>query len=278
MNSNKPVLHLSQSNLQDFKDCPRRFQLKVIDNISWPAAYLEPLSQLEQATDLGNRFHQLCQQYFSGIGPDNLAHNIINPDLKDMWKNFVPFANDLCYEHLYTEIILSTPILGHQLIAKYDLAIKKDSGEFVIYDWKTSPKKPSRNQLSQHFQTFLYPFIFVKAGKNIFESFQPDPENITMIYWYPLSSDPGEIFPYSKIQYSENAKQLTKLITEINDFMETHEFFPLTDDRSACQRCVYRSLCERGIKGGEIDLFTEIDQEDLSGVHFDIENINDNNL
>ena len=102
MKPNKTPLHLSQSNLQDFKECPRRFQLKVIDNISWPAAYLEPLSKLELATELGNKFHQLCQQYFSGIDSDYLTRTITNPKLREMWENFVPFAKDLRAENLYT--------------------------------------------------------------------------------------------------------------------------------------------------------------------------------
>ena len=275
MKSNKPILHFSQSNLQDFKECPRRFQMKVIDNISWPAAYLEPLSQVEQATNLGNKFHQLSQQFFSGINPDNLLRTISNPDLKIMWENFIPFASDLRDENLYTEIILSTPSHGHQLIAKYDLVIKTNDGKFVIYDWKTSIKKPSRTQLSQRFQTFLYPFILAKAGKSLFKTDQPSPDEINMIYWYPLSSDPEEIFPYSKIQHSENTELLTELISEIDNFMETSEVFPLTDDHSLCQKCIYRSLCERGTQGGKFDLFTEIDQEDLSGVHFDYDNISE---
>lgn len=273
MKSIKSVLHLSQSNLQDFKDCPRRFQLKVIENISWPAPYLEPLSRLEQATDLGNKFHLLCQQYFSGIDSGDLIQNISNPELRNMWGNFVPFANDLRDENLYTEIILSAPMLGHQLIAKYDFIIKTNEDKFVIYDWKTSTKKPSRTQLSQRFQTFLYPYILVKAGNSIFNSRHPSPDDINLIYWYPMSSDPEEVFPYSKRQYSENANQLIKLISDIDNFVETSEVFPLTDDHTLCQKCVYRSLCERGNHGGEFDLFTEIDQEDLSGVHFDLDNI-----
>ena len=249
--------------------------MKVIDNISWPAAYLEPLSQVEQATNLGNNFHQLSQQFFSGIDSDNLLPTISNPDLKIMWENFVPFASDLRDENLYTEIILSTPLLGHQLIAKYDLVIKTNDSKFVIYDWKTSTKKPSRTQLSQHFQTFLYPFILAKAGNSLFKTDQPSPDDINMIYWYPLSSDPEEIFPYSEIQYSENTELLTDLISEIDKFIETSEVFPLTKDHSLCQNCIYRSLCERGTHGGEFDLFTEIDQEDLSGVHFDFDTISE---
>jgi len=276
MKSNMPVLHLSQSNLQDFEDCPRRFQLKVIDNISWPAAYLEPLSRLEQATDLGNKFHHLCQQYFSGIDSGDLIHNISNPDLINIWESFVPFANDLRNGNLFTEIILSTPMLGHHLIAKYDLVIKTSADKFVIYDWKTSTKKPSRTQVGQRFQTFLYPYILLKTGNSLFKTDQPSPNDIDMIYWYPLSSDPEEIFPYSEILYSENADQLTKLIMKINNFIETSEVFPLTEDHSLCQKCIYRSLCERGIHGGEFDLFTEIDQEDLSGLHFDLDKILEN--
>lgn len=275
MKSIKPVLHLSQSNLQDFKECPRRFQLKEIDNISWPAAYLEPLSQLEQATDLGNKFHQLCLQYFTGIDPDSLIQNISDPELKFMWENFISFAKDLQELNRFAEIILSTPFLSHQLIAKYDLVLKTSEGKFVIYDWKTSTKKPSRTLLSQRFQTFLYPLIFVKAGNSIFKSNQPFPGDISMNYWYPMTSDPEEIFPYSENLYSENLNQLTNLISEIDHLVDSGYPFPLTDDQNLCLKCVYRSLCERGIQAGDLDLFSVIDQEDLSNVHFDLDNISE---
>lgn len=275
MKSKKPVLHLSQSNLQDFKDCPRRFQLKEIENIAWPTAYLEPLSRLEQATDLGNNFHQLCLQYFTGIDLDSLSQNISDPGLKIMWENFRTFAKDLQEQDRFAEIILSTPFLSHQLIAKYDLVLKTSEGKFVIYDWKTSTKKPSRTLLSQRFQTFLYPFIFAKAGNNIFHTDQPFPGDISLNYWYPMASDPEEIFPYSEIQYSENFNQLTKIISEIDDLVGSGDPFPLTDDQNHCLKCVFRSLCDRGILAGDLDIFSEIDQEDLSNVKFDLDNISE---
>ena len=273
MKSPSPIFHLSQSNLQDFDDCPRRFQLKTIDNTAWPAAYLEPLSQLEKATNLGNKFHQLCQRFFSGIDSDCILDNITDPDLKNIFENFIPFANQLKSKYLFTEIVLSTPFLGHQLIAKFDLLIKTIDGHYVIYDWKTAAKKPSRSLLSKRFQTFLYPYILAKAGKGIFNSEDPPLDIISMIYYYPLSSDPEEIFPYSTDLYSEHTFLLTKIISEISAHVDSGEVFPRTNDHDHCQRCVYRSLCERGTQVGSVDLFTEIEQEDLSGEHFDFDNI-----
>jgi hypothetical protein len=273
MMENKPVLHFSQSNLQDFKECPRRFQLKVLDQISWPAAYLEPLSRLEQATELGNKFHQLCHQYFSGIDPSALKNNISNPDLRIMWENFFDFGINIQSEKRYSEIILSTPFLNHHLIAKYDLVLQTPDSKYIIFDWKTSPRKPSRTMLSQRFQTILYPFIFARAGKSIFKTEHISPDEISLNYWYPMSSDPEEIFPYSTSMHSDNLDVLTVVITKIDDLIDSGEIFPLTDDIENCSKCIYRSLCERGVRAGEIDIFTEIDQEDLSNVHFDLDNI-----
>jgi len=273
MGISKTVLHLSQSNLQDFNECPRRFQLKVVDNISWPAVYLEPLSQLEQATEIGNNFHQLCHQFFTGIDQESLSHTISNPALKLLWESFYSFASNLQIENRYSEIILSTPFLGHQLIAKYDLLIKKNDGSFVIYDWKTSTHKPARTLLGKRYQTFLYPFIFTEAGTSIFNVDQVSPNSISMNYWYPTSSDPEELFPYSDSLYSENTDELTGLISKIDSYIKSEKTFPLTDDLTLCSKCIYRSLCERGIQAGNFDLYTEIDQEDLSGFHFDLENI-----
>lgn len=275
VDSKKTVLQLSQSNLQDFSECHRRFQLKVVDDISWPAAYLEPLSQLEQATEIGNKFHQLCHQFFTGIDYESLSLSITDSDLKIMWENFSVFAKDIQTENRFSEIILSIPFLGHQLIAKYDLILKSKENKFMIFDWKTSPRKPSRTILGKRYQTFLYPFILSKAGSSLFRTDQPSPKSISMNYWYPMSSDPEEVFPYSESLFSDNFDHLSAIISEIDKLIESREIFPLTDDRKQCAKCVYRSLCERGVQGGKLDPFSEIDEEDLSGFHFELDNINE---
>ena len=271
----KPGLHLSQSTLQDFEECPRKFQLKVIDNVTWPAANLEPLSKLERATDLGNQFHQLCQQVFSGIGIDLISSSIVDPDLVIMWENFIPLAQDLVEAESFSEITLSTPFLNHQLVVKFDLVVKSAEDRFTIYDWKTAAKKPPRTHLSNRFQTVLYPFVFHRAGSGIFKTGQPSPDAISMHYWYPLSSDPEEIFPYSNEIYEGNLIQLTKSIQEMDALLDSEKTFPLTDDLEICRQCVYRSLCERGTRASVLDLFNEIESEDLSNEHFDLDSIDE---
>ena len=91
MAKNTPA-HLHQSNIQDLIECPRRFQLKTIDQISWPAAPGEPISDLEIMAETGNQFHALCHRFFTGIKPDLLSDSITNPVLMDLWKGFLPFA------------------------------------------------------------------------------------------------------------------------------------------------------------------------------------------
>ena len=44
----------SPSSLQDFNDCPRRFQLKYLENLSWPAPSAEPALEYEEYLQLCN--------------------------------------------------------------------------------------------------------------------------------------------------------------------------------------------------------------------------------
>ena len=90
-----------------------------------------------------------------------------------------------------------------------------------------------------------------------------------------MSSDPEEIFPYSDSLYVENIRVLTDTITEIDDLISSGKVFPLTENIEECGKCIYRSLCKRGVRAEEIDIFTEIDQEDLSDVYFEFDDINE---
>ncbi len=52
----------SANNLQDYLDCPRRFELKHIHKLSWPAIISQPVREMEYKIRMGNRFHQLAYQ------------------------------------------------------------------------------------------------------------------------------------------------------------------------------------------------------------------------
>ncbi|HZU87116.1 MAG TPA: PD-(D/E)XK nuclease family protein, partial [Anaerolineaceae bacterium] len=58
--------HFSQNNLQDYVDCARRFELRHLLRLEWPALQSEPVLERERLMILGQRFHQMVQQHLSG--------------------------------------------------------------------------------------------------------------------------------------------------------------------------------------------------------------------
>ena len=56
----------TQGSLQDAADCLRRFELRYIKRLRYPAVEAVPALQFEQRTRQGARFHKLVQQHLSG--------------------------------------------------------------------------------------------------------------------------------------------------------------------------------------------------------------------
>jgi len=268
-------IQLNQSNLQDFLECPRRFELRNIQEASWPAVLSEPPTRFEELTELGDRFHKLSNQFFIGIDPASIESSIHQPELEDLWKGFLPYAQTLVdYKH-FTEQILRTTLNGHILVAKYDYVAYLPDDSFLIIDWKTSAKKPDRSTLAARVQTYLYPFIFYESFQDLFEYPQPHPQRIALQYWYPNSTEPEEIFPYSKERHQTIKEQLSSIISRIDELRNAENSFPLTEDINFCRFCNFRSLCERSASAGTLALDADYENEDLSNTHFDLDLINE---
>lgn len=62
MNALSSPFTFSQSSLQDYFDCPRRFELRYIDRLNWPAVEAEPALENERRLREGTYFHRLAQQ------------------------------------------------------------------------------------------------------------------------------------------------------------------------------------------------------------------------
>ena len=273
---NLSVLHdfqLNQSYLQDYIACPRRFQLKVLEGISWPAADSEPIEKFEQFTQIGNRFHLLCQQFFSTIDPKHIQDSIKDPILLAMWESFLPYGQSLLNYCFYSEQLLTVPFHQYRLLAKFDLIVELSPTQYLIIDWKTSSKKPPKEILEKRVQTFLYPYIFYLAGSDLFQGKSIEPDFIELHYWYPLHEDHQEIFLYSEEKHNSVITDLDRLLTELNSMIEAGNTFPLTSDLSNCQFCIFRSLCNRGTRAGPLDKTQVLEQDDLSNVYFDFEQI-----
>ncbi|MDY7080586.1 MAG: PD-(D/E)XK nuclease family protein [Chloroflexota bacterium] len=271
-------LQFSQASLQDYVDCQRRFQLRYVQRVAWPAAEAEPAMEMENERYLrqGAVFHRLIHQHLLGIAPDKLAATVTDVDLIGWWRNYLEGGPSDLPPSRYPEVVLSAPLGGHRLVAKYDLiavdagrrASFGELGRAVIVDWKTSRKRPRREWLAQRLQSRVYPYLLVRAGvhlnhPNKGQSFEP--EQVEMIYWFANFPGDPEHFVYSTAQYEEDEAYLLSLIEEIRGLGSKD--LPLTTQEGRCHYCSYRSLCQRGVEAGPFDA---IEEGVVPGADFDI--------
>ena len=79
----------TQGSLQDAADCLRRFELRYIKRLRYPAVEAVPALQFEQRTRQGARFHKLVQQHLLGVPADTLAQSLHDdPELATWWGVF----------------------------------------------------------------------------------------------------------------------------------------------------------------------------------------------
>jgi hypothetical protein len=270
----------SQSSLQDYVDCQRRFQLRHMLHLSWPAVEAEPYLENERMIDQGAQFHKIVRQYMIGVPEAQITQTISGDEvMKLYWSNFLHSIKDGSLEiileqgnqHL-EEITLSVPQREFRLIAKYDLLIIRPDGKLIILDWKTSQHHPKRKWLADRLQTHVYPFVLTGASKGFIDRNPVDPAQIEMIYWFTNQPDRPERFAYNSLNYQEDTRHLSNLISTIDQ--KSERIFPLTPDVKRCLFCTYRSLCNRGVKPGDLQHMDEwLEPESPEEVSIDFDQI-----
>jgi CRISPR/Cas system-associated exonuclease Cas4 (RecB family) len=276
-----PTFQFTQSNLQDFLTCQRRFELRYLRQMNWPAVESAPIHEAERRMQLGSDFHRLVHQHLLGLPEAELteaAQGIAEltgaPELILMWQNYLTHRPAELAQpglRLYPEITLSTMVDDYRLVAKYDLIafLPGEAPQLLILDWKTSSKRPDSQRLRNRVQSRVYPFVLVKAGASLNDNQPLNPANITMIYWFAVHPTQPEVIPYDQTRFTQDQAYLSKLIQEIT----TASDFPLTNDQKACRYCVYRSYCDRGQTAGSLD---EIDDDlELDELALDWEQISE---
>jgi len=249
------TFQFSQSSLQDFIDCPRRFELRHLLKVKWPAPISEPVIEFERHIQQGLAFHQMVQQYASGVPVDKINASTRDADLVAWWQNFVTISPTSKFiGPAFPEFRLSIPFSGSRLVAQFDLLILDQSGKVIIFDWKTSRVHPRKNTVSRKVQSRLYPFLLAEGGLH---SSPISPDQIRMIYWYPnFPAKPDEII-YTRDQYQQDRNFIDQTIKAILE--RSPGKFDLTPDLKACTFCNYRSLCNRGEKAGDWSEMEDID-------------------
>lgn len=259
----------SQNNLQDFVDCPRRFQLKYILKTAWPAPISEPIEEHDKLINLGSQFHMMVQRYFLGIPEEVISRHVTDEDLLAWWNAFISNPPADIPPLRQPEVSLSMPFAGYRLTAKLDLlAVEKDR-RAVIYDWKTTHLEPRPRFLTERIQSLVYPLLVITTGGAL-NGYKPfDPAQVSMVYWYPAFPDKPVRLNFDADWVTLTTTRLTQLIRQIADMKQ--EIYPLTSDTTKCKFCRYRSLCERGTTAGRIDDEEEetAQEESLLDINFD---------
>ena len=128
-----PDFQFSQGNLQDYTDCPRRFQLRYLLELAWPAVEAEPADEFEARIRDGEAFHRMVQQHVLGVLPADVAPEP-GSDLAAWWENYLASPPPDLPPARHPEITLSAPLGEHRLIAKFDLIAIEPGRRAVIVD------------------------------------------------------------------------------------------------------------------------------------------------
>lgn len=254
----------SQGNLQDFVDCRRRFQLRHLLRIPWPAVESEPLEQNQDRRERGLALHRLIHQHNLDFPEERLSQSARALGLEEIWQCYLRCGPQFPAEQRYPEFFVAAPVAGYQVLAKLDLLVIEPGGKAVIIDWKTSRPRP-RSWLASRMQTLVYRYLLGRAGPRL-NLGGLLPESIEMVYWYVAEPEKSIRFRYDQASYRRDERALADMIREIEALPE--DGFTLTEERSRCAFCSYRSLCERGQRAGSQ---SDFDEDAFTDDEFDLD-------
>ena len=135
----------TQGSLGDYADCARRFELRFIKRMRYPALEVQEPLQFEKRTRQGARFHKLVQQHLLGVPAEALSASLADDEeLARWWANYLARGLTDLPAARYSEITLQTHLAGRRLMATYDLLALEPGGPAVIVDWKTGARLPAQ--------------------------------------------------------------------------------------------------------------------------------------
>ena len=239
----------SANNLQDYMDCPRRFELKYLLKQNWPAVTSQPVLEMENRILIGNRFHLLAYQYLSGIPGDTLIETIDDPDLGRWFSHFLKYVDQYLNFQYFSEFSVIMPFEGFRLKGVFDFISLMDINKLRICDWKTTSRIPKKEIYLETVQSTLYPFLAYETRMKIFPQVSMlRHQDLAMEYWFPGFPENTISREHSAAIHTKSRAMLSSLISEISQ-KEPGDFEKTSNDKR-CMFCQYRSLCERGIQAG----------------------------
>lgn len=198
--------------LKTFEECPKKYELKFINNISVP----------QDATpfEKGKKIHALANYYLKGFDISKLE-NTLNENEKLVWQNLTKneYFNK---KYLQSEYNLLCKVADYWIGGRID-ALVQDDERIYILDYKTGsvPQNPKYD-----YQTIIYLLCVSKFFKQ---------KNISFVY-IDLKNNQNHMINYDE----ELEKEYTQKITNICErIIKTQTF----NNIQKCKFCEYRKIC-----------------------------------
>ncbi|MBK8903370.1 MAG: PD-(D/E)XK nuclease family protein [Anaerolineaceae bacterium] len=255
-------LSLSQYKLATFLACQRRFQLRYLRRLPWPATPLP--ERTEQLLQHGQEFHQLVEQHFLGLPVT--PSTIPNEQVRQWWQAFVthsPVPELPTNTRFLPETGLTVPLGNHLLYGRFDLLVLgKDEQErpFAhVFDWKTG-RPADAATLKSRWQTRLYLALLAEGGSAFWsQNGQLSPEQISLTYWYVQEPAAPVTIGYSAGEHQANWADLQQIAARLDEASAANTW-PLTDDWSECRECAYQIYCGRQGAGTAVPEIDEAEE------------------
>ncbi len=264
----------SQASLQDYVDCPRRFQLRYVERLAWPTPVAEPMLEVEAHLARGLDFHRLVYQHALGLDPATIGESISDAKLAMWWEAYLSHPLELPGRR-FPEIGVSTSLGGHRLVAQFDLVAAAPGERLVIVDWKTNEgRRPRREWLAKRLQTRVYRYVLAQAGQRFNQGEPVDPSWVEMIYWFAAFPAQPERFGYDPAELEQDRGDLEALVGEIEAAVAQagSGAAGLAQARgdATCRYCRYASYCEREAGAATADDLEGQADEGAPGAGFDL--------
>ncbi len=265
-------IRLSATSIRDYLDCARRFQLRYILEQPWPAAKNEPLLEYELSRQRGAQFHRLLERYYLGVDARTLSDMITDPVIRGWWQihqDQQP-VDVVTSERILPEKLFQAKLDDYVLTAFLDLVVIGTDDTVTIIDWKTTHREPNPQEWSSSIQTLVYLYV---VGEKIaaLQNHSVRLSDIKMLYWFVEHPKQPVLINYGDIQHEQAKSKLRGLLQPLSDRLkaESNIEWPKTPDIKKCKFCVYRSLCDRGVRPEATLDFDEVENWQLLDINAD---------
>lgn len=247
------MLQLSQSALAAFHRCRRRFYLRFVRRLEWPAPLTGSEQDWERSLRRGEMLHLLIQQHSLGIAVDAQVDAADDAELARWWQAVQDHPPPQADGTVHAELELAVPFSVHRLVARFDrlIVVDADPPAVHIVDWKTGRVQPEAS-LRQSWQTTVYRFVAVEAASYLTGGRAIDAESVGFTYWQAEQPESPLVLAYSAEGHEQGRTRLRRAIEQIDACLPRgEEGFERTEDLAVCGHCPYRSYCERGREAPE---------------------------